>query len=1001
MRSRRRAARCREVQLMVSRISSPRFVGRVEELVALERLLSSAASGSGGAVLVAGEAGIGKSRLVSELEARARAAGALVLVGECVELAEGELPFSPIISALRGVMEDAATLEGLGDPLRSALGVLWPTSGGAEGAAGGREQLFEAVYRVLARVAEERSVLLIVEDVHWIDPSSRDLLAFLVRNTRRDRIAVVATYRPDELHRGHPLRPFLAELERSGRAERVDLEALERSEVAAQLEAIGGRAPETAVIERIFARSEGNPFFAEELLATANASGGELPGSVREALLLRVERLAEFTLEVLRAAAVVGRSVDHRLLASVVGVAEPKLLGALREAVDHHLLVAGADGVAYEFRHALLREAIYDDTLVGDRLRLHRAIAETLGAHREYAGTGAMAELVHHWYAAGDASAALAVSVPAVDEAERMHAYGEALGHLDRALALWDRVDSPREVAGCDRIELLLHGSLLAEWSGDSEGSLLLAEQARAGVDERREPLRAAAAETRIGRAMHYAGRGADAVEHLTAARRLVPQEPPSVKFAEALAEEGRVLMLTGRMREAAERLEQAVPIADLLDARAVKANALNSLAIVYAEAGERDRSIRAGREGLRMAEELGATEEMMRAYINGSQAIDDAGRIEEALAMGIEGIAAAERIGMARAVGDQLRMQAGWRLTRMGRLEQAERVLSPALERATSAFNVAGCTSIAGHIAALRGDFELADRRLERAWALMQRSGGFQLIGTASAWRVSLELQRGELDRARELLSDGLSRMKGSEGQLIYNAELYWLAARVEADVAEHARGRGDLDGVQLASESAAAAVGEFDREMSRSRGDGPPPEVLAFRALAEAELGRLHGVWDPGPWGVAAERFRDLSGALRAAYADFRAAEALAMSGERGAAIAKPLRAAFVVAAELGARPLREEVEALARRARVAIGFADAKPRSPAAEFGLTARELEVLRLLADGRTNRQIGEELFISAKTASVHVSRILMKLGVTNRAEAGAAAHRMGLATHSA
>jgi DNA-binding CsgD family transcriptional regulator len=278
-----------------------------------------------------------------------------------------------------------------------------------------------------------------------------------------------------------------------------------------------------------------------------------------------------------------------------------------------------------------------------------------------------------------------------------------------------------------------------------------------------------------------------------------------------------------------------------------------------------------------------------------------------------------------------------------------------------------------------------------------MQRSGGFQLIGTASAWRVALDVQRGDLDRARERLVDGLRLIEGSEGQLIYNAELYWLAARVQADVAELARARGDLDEIQRASESAAAALGDFDREMSRARGDGPPPEALAFRALAEAELGRLRGARDPGPWRVAADRSRELSAALRAAYADFRAAEALATSGARPAEIAVALQAAFAVTTELGARPLREEIEALARRARVVLGSGDAPPPDPAAGLGLTGREVEVLRLLADGRTNRQIGEQLFISAKTASVHVSRILMKLGVANRAEAAGTAHRMGLA----
>jgi predicted ATPase len=340
---------------MVGRISSPRFVGRASELDVLQRALARASSGTGTAVLVAGEAGIGKSRLVSEIEVWARSREALVLMGECVELAEGELAFAPIISALRGVIEDGGALEGIEGPMRSALGALWPVAGPDVGVDTGREQLFEAVYRVLARLAQEQVVLLIVEDVHWIDPSSRDLLTLLVRNARHDRIAVVATYRPDELHRGHPLRPFISELERSGRAERVELEPLERSEVAEQLEAIAGRATGASVVDGIFVRCEGNPFFAEELLAGAGAGGGELPGSLREALLLRVERLSAATREVLRAAAVVGRSVDHRLLVEVMGVVESELLAALREATDHHILVSSADGRAYMFRHALLR----------------------------------------------------------------------------------------------------------------------------------------------------------------------------------------------------------------------------------------------------------------------------------------------------------------------------------------------------------------------------------------------------------------------------------------------------------------------------------------------------------------------------------------------------------------------------------------------------------------------------------------------------------------------
>jgi DNA-binding CsgD family transcriptional regulator/tetratricopeptide (TPR) repeat protein len=577
-----------------------------------------------------------------------------------------------------------------------------------------------------------------------------------------------------------------------------------------------------------------------------------------------------------------------------------------------------------------------------------------------------------------------------------MHAYGEALGHVDRAVELWDQVDRPEEASGIDRVDLLLRGSQLATWAGDADRAVGLAVQARAEVDEHAEPLRAAAAEMVIGRAMHYAGRGTDAIEHLAAARRLVPREPPSLEYAEALVGEGRVLVVNGRSFEARAPLEEAIPVVELLGDRTLKARLLSTLTLVYAQLGEFDRAIAAAREGLRIAKEIGSAEDIVRGYINGSQAIDDVGRVEEALALGMEGIAAAEQLGMGHAAGDQLRMQAGWRLSRMGRLQDAERMIRPALEGATSAFNVAGLQNIAGHLAAERGEFDVAEPLLERAWERMQRSGGFQLIGPASAWRVMLHLQRGEFDLARERLSGGLSRVEGSEGDLIYNAELFWLAARIAADLAERAKLPGGGDAAAQAAEVAAAAIGEFDRVISRVRGDGALPEALAFRALAAAELARLRGGHDPGPWRVAADKFRELSEALRVAYADFRAAEAIALSGGRPVEIAEPLRAAFDVASSVGARPFREEVEALARRAGIALEPATGSDTGGAVELGLTDRELEVLRLIAEGRTNRQIGEQLFITTKTASAHVSHILMKLGVANRAEAGAAAHRLGL-----
>jgi predicted ATPase/DNA-binding CsgD family transcriptional regulator len=983
---------------MVGRISSPRFVGRIAELDVLERALARASSGTGAAVLVAGEAGIGKSRLVSEIEERARAREARVLIGECVELAEGELAFAPIISALRGVIGDGRVLEGVEGPMRSALATLWSVAGADEGVETGREQLFEAVYRVLAQLARERAVLLIVEDVHWIDPSSRDLLAFLVRNARHDRIAVVVTYRPDELGAGHPLKPFVAELERSGRAERIELQPLARSEVAEQLEAISGRVPTVAVLEQIFSRCEGNPFFAEELLAGAGAEGGALPVSLRQALLLRVERLSALTRDVLRVAAVVGRSVDHRLLAGVVLVSDPELLAALREATDNHVLVQGAGGVAYMFRHALLREAIYADTLIGERFRLHRAIAEVLDAHREFAVAGAAAELAHHWLAAGEERPGLAACVEAAAEAERMHAHGEAARHIDRALELWDRVESPDEVAGCERVDLLLRGSEFADFSGDAEHGLALAERARAAVDAEVDPLRAAAAEARIGRSLHFSGRGLEAVDHLAAARRLVPSEPPSLAYAEALAFEGRALMLNERSREALSQLEEALRIAELLGAPRAQASALSSLAIVYCDLGEFERAIAAGRDGLRIAQEIGSVEEIVRAYINGSQAIEDAGRLEEALALGLEGIATSERLGMSRVAGDQLRSQAAWRLLRLGRYDEAGRIVNETLDYATTPFNIAAAGCMAGRLALELGNLDAAGDHLERAWSMMQSSGGFQLIGPTMASRVLLDIRRDELDRARQRAHEGVQRAAAGEGTLLYNGELFWLAARTEAEFGELGRATGNGAAVAACERSAADALAVLDDVFAALRGM-PPPEAAAYRELAEAELARLRSERSVEPWLTAAESFRSIGQLPSVGYAELRAAEALALAGAGGSEISAQLQAAHATALVLGSPPFLEDVHGLARRAGAPLDGQTAAPAAADAvrHLGLTDREFEVLRLLADGRTNRQIGDELFITPKTASVHVSRILMKLGVTNRAEAAAAAHRMGLA----
>ena len=423
--------------------------------------------------------------------------------------------------------------------------------------------------------------------------------------------------------------------------------------------------------------------------------------------------------------------------------------------------------------------------------------------------------------------------------------------------------------------------------------------------------------------------------------------------------------MLTGRGREARGRIEEALELARTLKAPQVEAKALNTLAIVYGLFGEMQRAIAAGRRALEIATELGLTREIVRAYVNGSQAIDDAGRVQEALEMGLEGIEVARRLGFDRASGDQLRVQAAWRLARMGQLAEAERVVRPALDAATTPFNVAASKGISGHVAAERGDFARADRLLTEAWALMQRSGGFQLIGPAQAWLISLRLWRDEVEEGERLVSEGLHRVAQAEPDLIYNAELFWLAVRIQADLANR-QNTADTNRRERAEALASAALADLDEVIAGTPGEGAPPEGIAFRALAYAELTRLRGEADPGPWCTAGELFRKLDQALRVAYTQFRTAEALCLAGADFEECQARLLQAHGTAVALGARPFQAQVEAFAQGAGVTLG----EPAAPTRTSGRAGQA----RSGRDGRAADRSSARSAIRSPARHNHVHR---------------------------
>src|SRR3954469_13998714 len=487
---------------MPRRVSSPVFVGRADELGRLEYALARAADGTPAFVFVAGESGVGKSRLIAEFESHARAsredgAEPSVLVGHCLELGGTEFAYAPLVEALRPIARDLAERrtefpDGLSAQTRAALAELLPELGDdrddvvTDREGGHQARLFEALLSFIDRLGQRGPVALVLEDAHWADSSTRDFLTFLVRSAHAESLCLVVTYRSDELHRRHPLRPLLAELERGAGVERLGLERFSPEEVAAQLTGILEHPPAPQLAERLYERAAGNPLYTEELVAATQDGSGELPETLRDALLLRVERLGPAAQEIVRTASAEW-PMSHELLRAVCPLPESELLEGAREAVANQVLVAEAGGV-YAFRHALVGEAVYGDLLPGERSALHARIAQALTDRPELRGDAPgptlSALLAWHWYLAHELPRALEASVRAGQAAQRVFAPVEAGQHFERALELWARVPDAQELAGLDHVQLLSLAAGVASDAGQTGRALALTRQAIAEIDE-------------------------------------------------------------------------------------------------------------------------------------------------------------------------------------------------------------------------------------------------------------------------------------------------------------------------------------------------------------------------------------------------------------------------------------------------------------------------------------------------------------------------------------
>jgi DNA-binding CsgD family transcriptional regulator len=1006
------------------------LVGRAEEIATLRSALAGARDGTPATVLIGGEAGVGKSRLIGEFTTAEQDAGARVLTGGCLELGADGLPFAPFTAVLRDLVREfgvAGLAEFLPGRAVRELARLLPELGEPVTSADAgetRARLFEQILVLLERLAEVSPVILTIEDAHWADSSSRDLLAFLIRNQRAlDNVLIIVTYRSDELHRTHPLRPLLAELDRIAWVQRMDLPRLSRREASELATQITGQVPDAAWADRLYRRTEGNPLFLETLLATPGAgtgrgllpdSPGDLPDSLRDLLLIGVRRLPEESQEVLRIASAGGDRVGHGLLAAVSGLGPDRLSQVLRPAVIANTLVTEADD--YVFRHALIREAVHDDLLPGEHGRLHARFAEAIDADRSLVPPHrAHIEMAHHWYSAHDVTWALISAWQAAAMASKSVAHAERLALLARVLELWDQVPDAATRIGADHARVLEEAVVAASDAGDAARGLSFASAALKELDPETEPVRVALLLNRRFGFRHQLGHENN--EDLERALELVPA---------GLADGARVQILIacgkhGGRHTTEDRMaaEEALALARQIGDQANEASALQSLGIL---ATGQSGMAEVGSEPLNMvieARSLATAAKAFRSLLaiatNESHLLEGAGEHEAAARVARQGVASAEEYGLARTTGTFLAINHAEPLISLGRWDEAMEVIEHARELVPPPMHQASLSVLAGLIAAARGDAEAA-----RRWADVARP-----TFRTARYKDQHHLPMDQLDIATRVAAGDLPGAVTAAGEALDRHDVPgsvtrygWPVLSTAARAAVLALGSGDQ-----ATRASAAAL------LDRLRGIAGQLEVHGRvqeghrRTFAALELqGAFELAVTAGPDGADGQRDPV---ALRAAWDEAAAAweavrqpypQARALLGAATAALAAGdregaalrLRRAATLADPLRATPLSAEITRVFHRARPGLAVGSSPGGAPGSggatagteastPFGLTARELEVLQLVAAGRSNREIAAELFISAKTASVHVSNILGKLGVASRGEAAATAYREGLA----
>ena len=899
-----------------------------------------------------------------------------MLAGGCVDLGGTRLPYAPFVAALlelvrqRGAAEVAALLpgDGPGELARLLPQLGSPPAGGDLENARGR--LFASLLFLLEQLAGERPLVLVIEDLHWADRSTADLLAFLARALRHGPVLFVLTLRSEDLGLIPALRRLVADLGRIDRVTRLGLSRLSREDVAAQLEAILGRAPGPAVVSAVYRRGGGNPLFTEALLGPGGTVSPGLPWSLRELLVSRVKELPDTAQHLLRAAAVGGARAGHDLLAAVTGQGDTALDAALRPALAAGVMVTDLDG-DYVFRHELFREALLEDLLPRERARAHRAFAEALQADPALSPDHLpSAQLAVHWQGAGEDERALHAAWPAAAAAGAAFAYAEQLQMLELVLELWERAPDAAAHAGADRAGVVETAAGAARLAGEPERGLALVEAAIGGLDHARDAERAASL-LRLRAALRAQLLLPGQLDDLRTALRLAAR--PTRVRAEVLAQLIADLWLRDRNEEARPLAAELQTLAERLGDEKLRIEAQIRLAHLDANGGD---MIPVMAEAALAARRIGSGRLEVLARDGITDTLQARGEHEAAIRAGREDLARAEQLGLSRYGTAPLAGNLAQSLTSAGRWDEAVKVIEEGLTLEPAPFVRWFMLECRAEIAVARGEEETAARILQELRSLPAAGAETHRVLPLARLDIQVRLAQGDLDGAISVAGT-VPGMPAGDPRYLWPL----LSAAMSACAAAAAARPPAPSGVHD------ALVGLADRTAQ------PGPVERAHAAVFTGEAARAHGHPDRSAWEAAAAAWEKLGQPYPLAYALLRAAGVAAAEGDRDAATTR-LHQAAELAARLGAGPLQQHITRLAQRARIDLPGAGGGSAAP---FGLTGRELEVLRLVAAGRGNQQIAAELFISPKTASVHVSNILGKLGVTNRTEAAFAAHRLHLA----